>query len=370
MSDFKKQMDQIDIPKSLHKRSLQGIEQARKEQQKSQRWLPKIITIAVTLAAGGFIALSIGQGGTNNHQGESTTLVQEQFSSYIYWGIAILCISIILLITKRKIESGSDKVKTLGVAAVLILLLGNSALFLQHQLVNPLVIPTSIEVNKDEQNGFEIRYITNHNDHRYVKFLQADDVILPIAYFTSKQDNLINGFYYPYDTYQSLRYQYIRDAYFQADLSEIEKIMASKDVYLILSDDAKIKVPLSINIYQNDNQVPHQSFRASKGQDEHVISFILEQDAVFDDFYVPSFLENRVILKEFKINNQSFTSEDFPISLKKGQRIELFIQFKNSPFDMNASVGLSGPDGYLITKVFSQIYFTESMVKKVREMNE
>lgn len=369
MSDFKKQMDQIDIPKSLHKSSLQGIEQARKEQQKFQRWLPKIITIAVTLAAGSFIALSIEQGGTNNHQA-SMTLVQEQFSSYIYWGIAILCISIILLITKRKIEAGSDKVKTLGVAAVLILLLGNSALFLQHQLVHPLVIPTSIEVNKDEKNGFEIRYITNRNDHRYVKFLQADDVILPIAYFTSKQENLINGFYYPYDTYQSLRYQYIRDAYFQADLSVIEKIMASKNVFLILSDDAKIKAPLSLNIYKNDNQIPHQSFSVSRDQDEQVISFILEQDAVFDDFYVPSLLENQVILKEFIVNNQPFTSENFPISLKKGQRIELIIQFKDSPFDMNASVGLSGPDGYLLTKVFSKVYFTESMVKKVREMNE
>lgn len=369
MSDFKKQMDHIDIPKSLHKRSLQGIEQASKEQQKTQRWLPKIITIAVTLAAGGFIALSIKQGGTNNHQA-STFLIQEHISSYVYWGIAILCISVILFVARRKIGSGSAKEKTIGVAAVLILLFGNSALFLQHQLVNPLVIPTSIEVNKDEQNGFEIRYITNRNDHRYVKFLQADDVFLPIAYFTSEQDNLINGFYYPYDAYQALRYQYIRDAYFQADVSVIEKILASKDVYLILSDDVKIKAPLSINIYQNDNQVPHQSFRASQGQDEHMISFTLEQDAVFDDFYVPSLLEKKVILKEFLVNNQRFTSKDFPISLKKGQRIELIIQFKDSPFDMNASVGLSGPDGYLTTKVFSKAYFTERMVKKVREINE
>ena len=368
MSDLKKQMDHIDIPKSLHKRSLQGIEQASKEQQKSQRWLPKIITIAVTLAAGGFIALSIEQGGTINHQA-STFLIQEHISPYIYWGIAILCISIILFVARRKICSGSDKVKTLGVAAVLILLLGNSALFLQHQLVNPLVIPTSIEINKDGQNGIEIRYITNLNDHRYVKSLQADDVILPIAYFTSEQVNLINGFYHPFDAYQVLSYQYIRDAYFQADLSVIEKILASKDVYLILSDDVKIKASLYINT-QNDNQVPHQSFSASRGQDEHVISFTLEQDAVFDDFYAPSLLEKQVILKEFIVNNQRFTSKDFPISLKKGQRIELIIQFKDSPFDMNASVGLSGPDGNLITKVFSKVYFTERMVKKVREMNE
>jgi len=167
-----------------------------------------------------------------------------------------------------------------------------------------------------------------------------------------------------------LRYQYIRDAYFQADLSVIEKILASKDVYLILSDEVKIKAPLSININQNDNQVPHQSFSASRGQDGHMISFILEQDAVFDAFYVPSLLENQVILIEFIVNNQQFTSKDFPISLKKGQRIELIIQYKDSPFDMNASVGLSGPDGYLITKVFSKVYFNESMVKKVREMNE
>lgn len=58
MNDLKKQMDLIDIPESLHQRSQQGIEQAKKEQYKTKSWVPKI---AVT--CGGWIC-GINEGGT------------------------------------------------------------------------------------------------------------------------------------------------------------------------------------------------------------------------------------------------------------------------------------------------------------------
>jgi len=64
----------------------------------------------------------------------------------------------------------------------LILLIGNSTIFLQHQLREPVVVSTVIEVTDSSQNALEIRYITNKYDHRYVKYLQAEDVQLPIVY--------------------------------------------------------------------------------------------------------------------------------------------------------------------------------------------
>ena len=60
MNDLKKQMDQIDIPESLHQRSLQGIEQAKKEQHRPRHWVPKVLTIAVTFAVCVFVAFMVG----------------------------------------------------------------------------------------------------------------------------------------------------------------------------------------------------------------------------------------------------------------------------------------------------------------------
>ena len=44
------------------------------------------------------------------------------------------------------------------------------------------MVSTVIEVTDSSQNALEIRYITNKYDHRYVKYLQAEDVQLPIVY--------------------------------------------------------------------------------------------------------------------------------------------------------------------------------------------
>lgn len=76
------------------------------------------------------------------------------------------------------------------------------------------MVPTVIEGTNNLQNALEIRYITNKDDRRYVKYLQAEDVQLPIVYYQTEQENLVNGFYYPLDTSQDLRYQNIRLAFF------------------------------------------------------------------------------------------------------------------------------------------------------------
>ena len=103
--------------------------------------------------------------------------------------------------------------KTIGVAVVLILLIGNSTIFTTsiHKTDSG---SSAIEVTDSLQNALEVRYITNKDDHRYVKYLQAEDVQLPIVYDQTEQANLVNGFYYPLDTSQDLRYQNIRLAFF------------------------------------------------------------------------------------------------------------------------------------------------------------
>lgn len=207
-------MDQIDIPKSLHQRSLQGIEQAKKEQRKSKSWVPKILTAAVTLAAGGFVALMVGEHHLDNDRASALMSQVENLSPPMYWIFAILCIFITLYISRKKLQVGADQKKTIGVAVVLILMIGNSTLFLQHQLIKPIVVPTVIEGTNNLQNALEIRYITNKDDRRYVEYLQAEDVQLPIVYYQTEQENLVNGFYYPLDTSQDLRYQNIRLAFF------------------------------------------------------------------------------------------------------------------------------------------------------------
>lgn len=372
MNDLKKQMDQIDIPKSLHQRSLQGIEQAKKEQRKFKSWVPKILTAAVTLAAGGFVALMVGEHHLDNDRASALMSQVENLSPPMYWIFAILCIFITLYISRKKLQVGADQKKTIGVAVVLILMIGNSTLFLQHQLIKPIVVPTVIEGTNNLQNALEIRYITNKDDRRYVEYLQAEDVQLPIVYYQTEQENLVNGFYYPLDTSQDLRYQNIRLAFFQLDLNTLEKVMASKNVYLVLSDGMKLPAPIRFtrepSIYEN--QVMNNSFSQSQHDAEQIISFTLQQDAVFDAFYVPPTLEDKILLKEWRLNDQRYTASDFPFSVTKGQRLDITIQFKEAPLDINTSIGFSGPDGYLTMRLYSQTNFTTNLVKKVRENNE
>lgn len=122
-------MDQIDIPESLHQCSLQGIEQATKEQHKPLHWVPKVLTVAVTLATGGFVAFMVGEQHVDNDRASALMSQLDHLSSPIYWILAILCVCIILYISRKKLKVGADQKKTIGVAVVLILLIGNSTIF-------------------------------------------------------------------------------------------------------------------------------------------------------------------------------------------------------------------------------------------------
>ncbi|MGR6906568.1 hypothetical protein [Lysinibacillus sp. BSL11] len=365
MNDLKKQMDLIDIPESLHQRSQQGIEQAKKEQYKTKSWVPKI---AVTLAAGGFVALMKGEQHLDNARASALMSQLDNLPPPMYWILAILCVFIILFISRKKL----NQKKTIGVAIVSILLIGNSTIFLQHQLRKPVVVPTVIEVTDSSQNALEIRYITNKYDHRYVKYLQAEDVQLPIVYDQMEQENLVNGFYYPFDTSQDLLYQNVRLAFFQLDLNTMKKVMASKTVYLVLNDGMKLPAPIHFTreTIIDEKQIMNNSYSQSQHDSEQIISFILQQDAIFDAFYVPAALEGKILLKEWRLNDQRYTASDFPFSVTKGQRLEMTIQLKEAPLDINTSIGFSGPDGYLTKRLYSQAYFTTNLVKKVRENNE
>lgn len=103
MNDLKKQMDLIDIPESLHQCSQQGVEQAKKEQYETKSWVPKILTVAVTLAAGGFVALMRGEQHLDNARANALMSQLDNLSPPMYWILAILCVVIILYISKKSL---------------------------------------------------------------------------------------------------------------------------------------------------------------------------------------------------------------------------------------------------------------------------
>jgi len=255
--------------------------------------------IAVTLAAGGFVALMRGEQHLDNARANALMSQLDNLSPPMYWILAILCVFIILYISKKKL----NQKKTIGVAIVLILLIGNSTIFLQHQLRKPVVVSTVIEVTDSSQNALEIRYITNKYDHRYVKDLQAEDVQLPIVYDQMEQENLVNGFYYPFDTSQDLRYQNVRLAFFQLDLNTMKKVMASETVYLLLNDGMKLPAPIHFTreIFIDEKQIMNNSYSQSQHDSEQIISFILQQDAIFEAFYVPAALEGKDTIERMAI---------------------------------------------------------------------
>ncbi|KOP80514.1 hypothetical protein AMS59_03785 [Lysinibacillus sp. FJAT-14745] len=359
MNDFKKQLDQIDIPKSLHKRSLQGIEQA---QQKSKRWMPKILTVAVTIAAGGFIALSVGEHNTRQQQ-SSGLLVESLSSPILYWSIAIFLMIMTIFIAKMAIRKGIDNKLSIAMGFIMTLLLGNSAFYLQNQLPRPITVPLVQDFySNNETYGFTIHYITNKNDQRFVKHLQVDNLTLLARYYGEVENKGILNF--PEGVTNEGSHQFMREAYFVGNKEEIQTLIKSKEVFLVLDDGEKLPTTLQINFDHSDKEL--KGFVGTSGSfaGDETVTFVMTQDVVFDTVNIPEKLNRSISFTEMKVNEIVYTEKDFPIAVKKGQRVLISFKFNDSGMDVHAKVGISGPDGMLPIWMHREASFN---IPKIRE---
>ncbi|KOS63472.1 hypothetical protein FJQ98_09295 [Lysinibacillus agricola] len=363
MNDFKKQLDQIDIPKSLHKRSLQGIEQAKKEQQISKRWMPKILTVAVTLAAGGFIALSVGEEHDTRQQQSSSLLDGSLSSPILYWSIAIFLMIMTIFVVKMAIRKGMDKTASIAMGFIMALLLGNSAFYLQNQLPRPITVPLVQDFfSSNESYDFTIHYITNKSDRRFVKYLQANNLTLQARDYGDRENKGIS--YYPADVTNESSHQFMRAAYFVGNKEEIKTLINSTEVFLVLDDGEKLSTTLRIDFEHSAKELKGFIGTSGSYDGDRTATFVLTQDVVLDTVNIPEVLNRSISFTEIKVNEIAYTEKDFPIAVKKGQRVTISFHISETGMDVHAKVGVSGPDGMLPIWIQREASFK---ITKIRE---
>ena len=364
MSDFKRQLDDIKIPEKLHQRSLQGIQQVQKEQRKPRNWLPKVVASVVTLAAIGFIALSAGE--RNVRQQQASTLIEKSpFSSRIYWFIAIVLMLVTVFAIRRAIQKGMNQKLGIATCVIVVLMLGNSALFLQNQLAKPITVPLVHDLYAgNATHDLQISYMTNKTDHRSVSYLQAGELTLLARYYDKSQKNDV--FYYPLDTLEEGNHQLLRSAYFVGNTEEMQALIDSDEVFLVLDDGEKLSTSLQIDFDSKHGTLLNEGTHMTQGNIDGEVSrtVVIEQDTVFDEVYLPKILESSITFEKLEVDKVVYTEADFPLAVKKGQQVTLFFKSNKAPMDINTMIGVRGPNGLLPIWIYSK---AEMDVQKIRE---
>lgn len=364
MSDFKRQMDDIKIPENLHQRSLQGIHQAQKEQQKPRNWLPKVVASVVTFAAVGFIVLNAGERDARQ-QPASMIMGKSQFSPQFYWLLAIALMIVCIFVIRRAMRKGMNQKLGIASCVIMVLMLGNSAFFLQNQLAKPIAVPLVYDFfSGNESHDLQISYMTNKNDRRSVSYLQAGKLTLLAHYYNESQKN--DTFYYPLDTLEEGNHQLLRSAYFVGNTEEMQSLIDSDEVYLVLDDGEKIATTLQLNFDSTHGNLLNVSTYMQRGSSdgEQSRTVVMEQDTVFDEVYLPKILEDSVTFEKLVVDKVVYSEKDFPVAVKKGQEVTLFFKINKAPMDINTTVGVRGPNGLLPIGIYRK---TTIDVKKLRK---
>lgn len=261
----------------------------------------------------------------------------------MYYCIAMLLIAITISMMIIAIRKGVSKLSVIMFGLIMVLLLSNSAVYVHKQLANPMIVPLVYDFYSDnDTHDFAIHYITNKSDYRKVEYLQAGDVTL---WTTSTGDQRKGGyFYYSSDVVNETAHQFMRAAYFSANSTEIQKLLQTKKVYLVLNDGEKLATSLSLK-WDDSNQRTVRSIRVSGSSNgEHSASFESPQDTQIDAVNIPACLKRHTELLELRVNNVAYTEKDFPISVKKGQIVYVSFQTDDSGLDIHAKVSVSGSD--------------------------
>lgn len=365
MSDFKRQLDDNKISEKLHQRSLQGNQQAQKEQQKPPTWMAKVVVSVAILAVIGFIALSFGE--MDAHQKQASTIMDKgSFSPQFYWLIAIALMIVSVIVIRRAVKKGMNQKLGIVSCVMIVLMLGNSALFMQNQLAKPITVPLVHDFfSGNSTHDFQIRYLTNKTDQRSVRYLQAGGLTLRALYSDETRRN--NVFYYSTDTSEEGRYQLMRSVFFQGNTEEMQALIDSDEVFLVLEDGEKLPTTLQIDfdarhgqMLKEDTYMPENNINdGTMGR-----TGVMEIDAVFDEIYIPKMLEDYVAFEKMVVDNETYLGTDFPVAVQKGQLVTLFFTGDKTPIDVNTMLGVRGPSGLFPIWIYSK---AEMDVQKIRE---
>ncbi|MGE7839674.1 hypothetical protein ACQKNX_02675 [Lysinibacillus sp. NPDC093712] len=323
----------------------------------------KMMAVATTIGVSYLNVLSVGKQEVLYQTHSSLGL--SLFSPTIYWLCAIALMLLTCFMMMKIIQQGANKKLVLAIGFILILMFGNSAFYLQNQLPKPITVPLVHDFySGNETHDFTIRYLTNKSDHRSVKYLQAGEVTL-FAQYNEQPANYQRMFYFPTDVTDQGRYQLLRSAHFIGNKEEMIKIINSDAIYLVLDDGEKLSTNLQLDFNRPTSEVAYDFISSSVSSNGNQSgAFMMMQDAVFDEVFIPEILQGSVDFKEMNVNGKTYTVKDFPVVVKKGQRVSLSLQSNAIGIDVQMIVGISGAQGILPIWIHRKAPFD---IQKIKE---
>jgi len=287
------------------------------------------------------------------------------FSPTIYWLCAIGLSLLTAFVVRTAIRRGADKKFVLVLGFIVLLLFGNSAFYLQNQLAQPITVPLAYDLySGNERHDLTIHYVTNKSDHRAVQYLQAGEVTLFARYYEQPAKDQ-PMFYYPADVTEQGRYQLMRSAYFIGNKEEMQKLINSDAIYLVLDDGEKLSTTLQLDFDRPADEVAYHMISSSGSSNgDQQGTFKMMQNAVFDDVFIPEILQGSIDFEEISVNGKTYSVKDFPIVVKEGQLVSISLQSKAIGIDLQTMVGISGPQGILPIWILQKAPFD---IRKIKE---
>ncbi|MEK5231594.1 hypothetical protein MHB42_07425 [Lysinibacillus sp. FSL K6-0232] len=247
--------------------------------------------------------------------------------------------------------------QVVAIGVIMLLLLGNSIVYVHHQLAQPITVPLIQDFYRsNDSHHFKIHYITNKSDQRFVTHLETGSLILLEE--TSGTTDII----------EENAHQVVRVAYFSGNNQEIDALLHSKQVSLVLSDGERLTAALGLAWEEPRQQGDY--FLASSGSSngDTAVTYKVAQNTSIQTVHIPACLKSRVNFKHVEVDGKQYKEEDFPIAVNEGQTLNIAFQINESAADVSATVSVSGPDHVWPVSVIRDAPFhLESIQKELQQ---
>lgn len=322
MKRFKDEVDQIEIPKELHERVIQGIDKADIEKKKKKyRILPTIVAITFTVAASFFVILEITKQSTIIESVFQTSSLAEALPVFIgsnYMLALIISIVLFLLATYLLKKRSLSRIWTIGLTIVVLIWVWNLAIFKENQLHERIVFPVSIEAVEGYPVQFSLFYLTNRQDMKKVSHLEINgEILLPLEQSIRTDDY---GYTHQKVTQESF---IIRPHLFS-------KIQSPGDSFVVFNNMEKAPIDFQFDSLPNSSSIKYLNFGEdpvsgmtftynSNRFNEHQVALDIAEDLIITNVKIGNNLRITDIGKWLDPKNMS--SSTFPIEAKSGERV-------------------------------------------------
>lgn len=237
MSNLKDELNKMETPKNLRAHVRRGIRRAEAEQKEKKQWLPKFLTVAISMAVLLFVAIMV-----MDVQQERTASVEvEPYTSNLYVMAGLVTSGIcVLALWLRRARPAWKRWVYVGML-ISIVWVWNVAYYGMHQLNDRIIAPLYVEVLKGEENELRVQYVVDHREENK----RIIEVSIGGARFFVENEMVLSEF----------SHQLMKEAYIPIVASQWERLIReqnSSTSYVVFNDGQRFQLPIEYLAFKTD----------------------------------------------------------------------------------------------------------------------